>query len=248
MSDFSPLTDALNRIGDENATAHFWMRDDDAVSDTPALRQLDEWAGNATTDILLAVVPAIADETLKEFLVETERLCPCVHGWAHKSHASADEKKMELGNHRPLKSVSAELKKGVGKMNDMFGDRARPVLVPPWNRISEEVIAALPGLGFQGLSAFGSEEEVHAPDELSIANSQLDLIDWRGTRTCRPHDELVRELAGHIESRAPAGLPVGILGHHLVHDDAAWAFLDKLSAVVAAHHAAIWLPARAVFG
>ena len=40
---------------------------------------------------------------------------------------------------------------------------------------------------------------------------------------------------------------IGILGHHLVHDGTAWAFLDELSALVSEHPASFWLPPDAVF-
>ena len=226
--DLTPVTEALKKAADRGAPVYFWLRDDDAVTDTPELCLLEAWAGAAHTQVLLAVIPAKADEKLAAFVAGSKQLCPCVHGWAHKNHASEEEKKMELGDHRPPNIVCGELKTGLKTVYDLFGGDALAVLVPPWNRISDQVVEVLPSLGFEGLSTFGSEVAITTPNGLKVVNCQLDLIDWRGTRKCRPHDELVRELAGHIEERAPDGLPIGILGHHLVHDDAAWQFLHEL--------------------
>ena len=78
----------------------------------------------------------------------------------------------------------------------------------------------LPALGFGGLSTFG-EAHVDATG-LDVLNSTLDIIDWRGGRRCHPEAKLVERLASLIDD----GRPIGVLAHHLVHDEAAWRLLD----------------------
>ena len=46
---------------------------------------------------------------------------------------------------------------------------------------------------------------------------------------------------------AQADEPSGVMTHHLVHDGACWAFLERLVAETADHPGARWLDAGAVF-
>ena len=118
--------------------------------------------------------------------------------------------------------------------------RALPVLVPPWHRISSDVVQRLPQLGYSGLSTFADAFTAPQIEGLTVENSHLDLIDWRGTRGGRDHQELLDDLIELIEVRTPAGLPIGILSHHLVHDEVVWSFLDKLAGVLDGHPGAFW--------
>ena len=57
---------------------------------------------------------------------------------------------------------------------------------------------------------------------------------------------LVLELAAELRWRreADSGEPVGVLTHHLVHDETAWLFLEGLFAATAAHPACRWVSIR----
>jgi hypothetical protein len=107
----------------------------------------------------------------------------------------------------------------------LFGDNALAVLVPPWNRIDGSLVAKLPDIGFAALSVFG--RMMHG--EIPTVNAHVDLIDWHGGRGCLDHGLLVAWLARELAASRTAGRhAVGILAHHLVHDDAAWMFLARL--------------------
>ncbi|MCP5085126.1 MAG: polysaccharide deacetylase [Alphaproteobacteria bacterium] len=246
-ADWNALWDTLDRHAAGSSRARFWLRDDDAVSDTPALRQLADWAARAGAEVMVAVVPAFAGNSLKQALRETPWFIPAIHGWAHKNHAPASEKKQELGTHRPLEDICAELGAARSGIEALCGPCALPVLVPPWNRISPEVVQRLPQLGYSGLSTFADAFTEEPVEGLSVENSHLDLIDWRGTRGGRDHQELIDELIKLIEARTPTGLPIGILSHHLVHDDAAWSFLDKLADVLDSYPRTRWLRPSELF-
>lgn len=238
--DFLPVKAALDTLANDGHSAQIWLRDDDAVSHTKPLQRLEEWARGCGTNALLAVIPARAEESLAAFLHTTGALTPCVHGSAHTNHALKGEKSAELGPQRPLAVVCNELEDAKRHLDNVLGKRALPVLVPPWNRMDVALPARLPGLGFTGLSAFGTGFTASAPVGLKVANTHLDVIDWRGARNCRPHDDLVVELAGHIAAHGPASQPTGILTHHLVHDEAVWHFLDALAETISAHPTASW--------
>lgn len=217
-----------------------WLRDDDAVAPTPALDRLLQLTGVAQVPMVLAVIPAPCDQPptgpdLAECLRERPDVTVAVHGWSHRNHAPEGVKKQELGPHRPLDEMRAELRAGLMRLAVLHGPRARPLLVPPWNRIAADLVAALPDEGFTAISTFGPEVPVPG---LAVVNTQLDLIDWHGTRGGRDAAQLWTDLADLADSGRDH---IGVLTHHLVHDEAAWAFLADLIQL-AARTGAVWCP------
>lgn len=247
-ANWSDLSLALDRLAGEGTVARFWLRDDDAVSGTADLSRLVRWAAACNTQVLLALVPSKADDSLRAVMAETPQLVGAVHGWAHKNHAPEGEKKQELGAHRPLDQVCAELSSAQQRTLEICGTSALPVLVPPWNRIADEVVDVLAGLGFKGLSTFSDAFATRPISGLQVANSHVDIIDWRGSRGGKAHDALIEEVVGALETRAAAGEPIGILSHHLAHDETAWSFLERLGETVSAHPSACWISPRDLFG
>ena len=122
--------------------------------------------------------------------------------------------------------VLGDLGTGWMALERLFGRKALPVLVPPWNRIAPALVPALPEIGFRGLSTFGARARPEPVRGLHQVNTHVDLIDWRGHRgfvgAASALDLLVRALsAARISDREP----VGILSHHLAMDEGAWDFL-----------------------
>lgn len=236
------MTDATFRdlqraLGDHAGNAppiRFWLRDDDAVTVTPALERLLVLSQAHQVPMTLAVIPAHSDTLLAERLQRIDGITVAVHGWSHDNHALRPEKKQELGPHRPVETVLQQLARGRADLLLRHGDQLVPVLVPPWNRIAPDVIAGLPGVGFCGLSTFGEERPQPG---LVVVNSHVDLIDWRGTRGARPEAHLLADIITRIKERRD----IGLLTHHLVHDAAAWTFLAHLFRATATHPAARWV-------
>jgi hypothetical protein len=222
------LTRALDRIADAGRVARFWLRDDDAVDPTPALETLLALG----LPVTIAAIPAHTGAALADRLAACHHATVVVHGWSHANHAPKGEKAQELGPHRPLAQVTAELAQARAHLAALHGARFAPMLVPPWNRIAPLVVEALPALGFAALSVFGPPRAAPLP----MINTQVDLIDWRGTRGGRPMAMLEAEVIAALRT----GEPVGILSHHLVHDAAAWAFLEALAAATD-HAGAQWV-------
>lgn len=205
-----------------------WWRDDDAVAVTPALERLLGLAERLGVVAHLAVVPAEAQ------VLGAGPYRALVHGWGHVNHAPRTEKKAEFREHRPLAERLDEAGRGLTRVRAMFADRACAVFVPPWNRIAGDMAPGLAKLGYQGLSAFGPRGAAEAG--LVQVNTHLDPIDWRGTRSLVDEDALmaqvVRQLGERRRGEADAGEPYGVLTHHLVHDDAIWAFSARLLATL----------------
>ncbi len=237
---WAPLRQELDRWAEAGRTAPFWLRDDDAVRPTPALAQLLQVTGRCAVPLTLAVIPEGAGAALAETLADKQLVEVAVHGWSHRNHAPEGAKKQELGPHRPMAEVLGELARGLCTLDRLFGRARVPILVPPWNRIDPAVLTNLPGLGFRALSVFGPEE----PSALPCLNAHVDLIDWHGSRGGRDPEVLVNEIVGRMQQAYGSGGATGLLTHHLVHDAAAWRFLEQVLAVTNAHPACRWYRAQ----
>ena len=233
------MTAALLRALDARARANrpalLWWRDDDAVMATDRLDRLLRLSETWSVPLTLAVIPEPTGADLAERLAGTGGISVAVHGWSHRNHAPAQEKKQELGTHRPPPVVLAELARGLARLRELHPSRIVPVLVPPWNRIAPVVTEGLPALGFRAVSTFGVPKA--AP--LRVINTHVDLMDWRGTRRGRPTAALAAELARAIDRDGPDA--VGILSHHLVHDAQCWSFLAGLFALTRSHPGCQWV-------
>ena len=223
--DLDPLRAALDTADAAGRRVRLWWRDDDAVAATPALDRLLDLAGSVP--LLLAAIPAGLAPSLRDRLADAPRVRTAVHGLAHANHAPAGEKPAEFGPHRPLEVLCEEAEAALRLA------RARlpgvlPVFVPPWNRIAPGLAAALPGLGYAGLSAAGG-----APIPALVRHDvDLDPIDWRGTRSLRDPAAIVRDLVRRVEAGG-----IALLTHHLAHDAAVWGFLGALLPLLVGHPA-----------
>lgn len=222
------LEDDLARGADAGVTTRFWLRDDDAVAVTPALERLVAVCENAAMPILLAVIPGGAEPALATWLANHPAVEPCQHGWRHLNHALPFERACELGGARSDEAVLADLARGRDRLGELFGARVRPVLVPPWNRIRPRLVPRLGPAGYAALSTFGRA----VGDGCPTLNCDLDLIDWRNGRRGRTPEDLCGKLRTLVAQTRRDGGPIGLLTHHLAHDDAAWHFLDLFFARV----------------
>ena len=228
----------LDRCAGAGHRVTFWLRDDDAVTATPALDRLMSLGAKWDVPIVLAVIPKPAEPELARSLAGAP-VRIALHGFAHANHAGPGEKKQELGRHRPTATVLDELARGRERLDALFPGRTVAMLVPPWNRIAAGLIQHLPGLGLRWLSTFGPEPPTMAAADLMQIDCQLDIMDWR-TRRSHPADVLAARVADLVRQRRRAPGPIGILTHHLVHDEAAWTFLGDLFRLTASHEAATW--------
>jgi len=229
------LVDVLQKKASAAHAINFWLRDDDAVEPGDALDRLLQLTGTYQVPLTLAVIPAATGQALVKRLSTVSHVSVVVHGWSHANYAADDEKTQELGDHRPLDDVIAELRQGLKRLSDLHGPAFVPLLVPPWNRISTRVVGQLGALGYKAISTFGDER----PTAIVSINSQVDIIDWKGTRGGRKATELALEIISHLERGRTT---IGILSHHLVHDEAAWQFLERLFETTSAQADVYWRP------
>jgi len=121
----------------------------------------------------------------------------------------------------------ADVARGVERLEVLFGAHLRHALVPPWNRVRADLAAHLPQVGITAFSTFTHE----LLDPRRQANTHIDVMDW-AARGGKPVDAVLAELAAALAvARAGGGYEVGVLTHHLVHDEAAWAACEALVAI-----------------
>jgi hypothetical protein len=128
--------------------AKFFWRDDDAVTDTPALRRLFQVARDKGITVALAVIPEQADAALARLLT-TETCCVWQHGWNHRWYERG-----EFGDGRPLEAMKYDALSGQRRMDQLFGPQGwQRIFVPPFHEIAMPFKALLPVLGYLGVSA-----------------------------------------------------------------------------------------------
>lgn len=203
----------------------FWWRDDDAGRHDPALDRLLALVGETGVPLGLAVVPAWLDAETTAHILATPRAHVLQHGFAHASHAAEGAKKIELGGTVDEAACLASLKQGAAILREAFTERFLPVMVPPWNRADERLLAGLKGAGFAGFSAFALDQRGERFG-LCQRNTHVDVIDWRKDRRMKPLRRLMDEVEAALAR--PGGGAIGILTHHLVMAGDDWARLARL--------------------
>jgi hypothetical protein len=241
------LRQELERWRAQGRTPRFFLRDDDAVSDTPALRTLFAQCEQSDAPLLLAAIPEPADESLGRAVRAFGLATGAVHGFAHRNNAPKGEKTCELDRYRDVSIVLGELREGRARLMALFGGRLSGLLVPPWNRIHDELAISVHSAGFRGISAHGWLV-VPPPHLLATVNAHIDIIHWSGGGRARSPDWVANELAVNLgEARLRGWRAIGILAHHLAHDDAAWAVLGDIFAFARSHEIA-WVAADGLIG
>ncbi|GGE15904.1 polysaccharide deacetylase [Aureimonas endophytica] len=227
---WSLVGERLDRLAARDGETRFWLRDDDAVGPTPRLDALLAMAAAAGAPLALAVIPAGAKSALAARLAPLSGVAVLPHGFAHRNHAPANEKKTELGDHRPTELVLAELAAGHARLAGF--PHYAPLLVPPWNRIGPGVAAGLAALGFRGLSLYGDRRRNPAAPGLRQVNTHFDPVDWRGgggfVGRERALEMLGKRLGQLLSGEHDPAEPTGILSHHLAQDAATFIFLGDL--------------------
>lgn len=87
---------------------------------------------------------------------------------------------------------------------------------PPWNAIRADLAGALQLSGYRILSA---------------GEGSVDVLRWKGGPRFKGSRAVLRALRRTLEARRKAGelqRPVGLLTHHLDHDESTWRFIAQL--------------------
>jgi len=136
-------------------------------------------------------------------------------------------------------------------LSHLFGPRALPVLVPPWNRIDEGLVGLLAAGPYVGLSTYGPRPAPATGAPWRVNNTHIDIIAWDPAAAFIGPNAAIDLAIGHLaarrEGRTDAGEATGLLTHHLVMDADAFAFTAEFFARTARHPAVLWRSARDIF-
>jgi hypothetical protein len=247
MSAWTGLVDELDRWRDAGATATFWWRDDDAVDATPRLDVLLRHAG--ATPLAVAVIPGLATRDLAARLAGHAPVVVLQHGWRHDNHAPGGNN--EYPASRSMDEVSRELADGRRVLTNLFGPQAIPVFAPPWHGFDACFLPLLRRNGLMGISRRGPRPGLFAAEGIVQANAHVSLIKWGGPPSFGDEalylDQIIDHLHGRRLGRYDATEATGLLTHHLVQDDASYAFIARLVEVVSEHPACVWRDATEMF-
>ncbi len=232
-------------------SASFWWRDDDACVTSDALKRLLALGENRGVPLAVAAIPARLEAGLASDMASLKRISIFQHGYAHVNHARAGDLKRELGGAVDRAGLLAELEQGRERLAQEFGAQFRPVMVPPWNRIDDDVVEALPGLGFCGLSAMRARRTAFPVPNLRQVNTHLDPVHWRHDGGFIGTWSAIAILVQHLQARRSRyrdrDEPTGLLTHHLVQNEAVWRFTANLIDFIQDHPAGRWLHADEIW-
>lgn len=227
MKHFEAVDAELDIWRAEGLQPRFWLRDDDAVEPSDRLDRLIALVRRFEIPLLLAVIPALASPALAARLAREPLVTPCAHGYTHRNHMPEGEKAVELAG-RDVGAELADLTAGRRRLLDLFPGSLSGILVPPWNRVAPELAARVHECGFTALSTWSWQKTGTTLPEL---NTQIDVMNWTGGRIGHRQEAIAAELLRRLrQARERGGAPLGILSHHLVHDEAAWEVLEVLIA------------------
>lgn len=218
-----------------------WWRDDDAQTVSPALRRLLVHATRADVPLCLAVIPQGLHPALCAVVAPYERIAVLQHGFDHLNKGGASPS--EFDPETSPQEVAAWLSEG-WKMLSGF-ERRLPVYVPPWNRLTPNVEAALALCGRPTVSAWS---QLSGPARV---DAHVDLLRWRGSPRFAGRERVLARLTAHLHLRRRLRAwhePIGLLTHHLAHDEETWRFLDELLLFAPLHAGADWPDPVALFG
>src|SRR6185369_15419175 len=144
----------------------------------------------------------------------------------------AGEKKTEFSASEAPAAAIARLTAARAELQATAGPRFLPVLAPPWNRLPMHLAAHLASAGYRGLSQFGERRTAEAAPGLRQVNTHVDLIGWHTGRAFTGEEPALAAATRHLAAKrvgtADRDEATGWLTHHLVHDEALWAFLERL--------------------
>jgi len=219
-------------------TARLWWRDDDAAGGSAALDRLLQASRAAGAPLTLAVVPAGDMAGLSARLARAPLVSVAQHGVDHRNRRIGPAAG-EFPHDWTLEDVEISLRRGWSLMQRL--PRAERVFVPPWNDVHPQLEAALAACGYAGWSVNGA---VGAAGPVARTDVHLDLLRWRGGARFRGRGRFLRALTAELRRRRRAGLwtaPIGLLTHHLAHDEPAWSFLEAFLRWTARRGDMAWL-------
>jgi predicted deacetylase len=201
----------------------FWWRDDDARRPTPTLDRLLALAIRFDAPITIAAVPDGDIAALAKACAAVPGAELAIHGFRHENRAPAGQPSGEVNDQDRLADVMSNLSAAT-KVFRRAGVTPR-LFVPPWNNAHRTLKQALDQQGLE-LSCYGEMRRAAEPNRL---DAHLDVMRWKSTARFRGAVRFLLRARRLLAERRTSGAwdqPLGLLTHHLDHDEPAWRFLE----------------------
>lgn len=223
MVSWEDLKSELNSWQAEGKKILFWWRDDDAIEASHLLDQLLKISEQFQAPLSLAVIPELCHKPFD--ILETTAILQ--HGFSHQNNAGPDEKKCELHHSLINEDLTQRLEISKTKLEEYFPKAFYPCMTPPWNRMSPDLSPPLIKAGFKAISSY--KKQTYS-DDICHINTHIDIIDWsKQPRECLNEDKIIQDILSFLqENRQKENAVMGLLTHHLVHDQKTWDFLETL--------------------
>ena len=244
MSNWQCLADEIQQW---SSPVQFWWRDDDAVANSGALQRLLMLASQYRIPVHLAVIPHSLQASLSVINKEQHSANCYVlqHGYDHQSYAFEGQRKIELGGSQDVPQLLQKLAQGLALLKFQFGEQFLNILVPPWNRIADDVASELPEIGYTQLSVLGAKKQDETAFNLNV---HIDIIDWK--QRCFAGEEVIlAKIISHLRDKRLTSLsgvikPCGLMTHHLDHDLNCWLFISKFFQFCRQHENIEWVSGK----
>lgn len=226
---WTALADEFTKWDGLKTKPFIWFRDDDVSKVTPAFERIVTLFATHQIDLYAAAIPGlITENSLKDLSRDYPNVTFLQHGYDHSNHALKGEKKIELGGTWALDKAQQSLLDGKAKLEDLFDERFKPIMVPPWNRIDNDFLVFTTS-AYEAVSLYQNP----APDAaLKHINCQIDLIDWKNQKSFIGTEAALNHLILELQKRRLGIIaldqPIGILLHHLDHTTELTNFLQRL--------------------
>jgi len=140
----------------------------------------------------------------------------------------------ELTSGRDVAQVVHELSAGHSKLAAMFPERFMPVMVPPHNHLAQRLVESVTDAKFSFVSIDGDFAGFAIPSR----NVHVDVIDWQRNHAATLA-QVVRSAIAALRLRryglVKVDTPIGLMTHHLVHDDEIWSLTTSFLSFLKQH-------------
>lgn len=227
MSSWQMLAEEIQQW---TSPVQFWWRDDDAIANSGALQRLLMLAEQFSIPVHLAVIPNSLQTSLSVISKPQHRQNSYVlqHGFDHQSYALDGQRKIELGGSQNRVHLRDKLAAGQQLLRSRFAEQYLNILVPPWNRIADDIACDLTDMDYKQLSVLGSNKQAETSFNLDV---HIDIIDWK-KRCFAGEEAILTKIVTHLRDKRLSVdnsnlKPCGLMTHHLDHDLNCWLFIDK---------------------
>lgn len=221
----------------DGRTLSLWWRDDDARQPTPQLDRLLAISEQNGVPLTLAVIPSAENTNLAERIRNSGDFTVIQHGIDHVDRARTTERG---AREMPREWDAQEISARVRATQLRWMPNWIPVFAPPWHDAHPCLGMALRENGFEGWSFYGGE--LHQSQGLTRIDVHLDVLRWKrgvGFRGERRFVRRLTELSRNCRAKRWTE-PIGILTHHLQHDETSWKFLEWFIPWTKGHPAIRW--------